>query len=116
MTRAELLALAKRAEAADGADWELDPAIARAVGHPAVDRPGFICPAYTASVDAALMLVPEGWETTIYLGGEKTCVQMETKALRQRDDFFPLEAIAATPAVAIVAASLRALAEEISDE
>jgi hypothetical protein len=67
-----------------------------------------------AYLDAALMLVPEGWETAIYLGGENTVVQMETEAMRQRMYFYPIEGLGATPALAICAAILRA--KETNDD
>lgn len=80
--RATLLALADRVEAADGPDRELDVEIFRAIGHEVEWRPvNYImelrpiinwkaphvyagmkepCPEPTASLDAALSLVPEG--------------------------------------------------------
>lgn len=67
-----------------------------------------------AFLGAAMMLVPEGWETAIYLGGENANVQMETEAMRQRIDFFPIDATAATPALALVSAIL--LAEAAKQE
>lgn len=51
------MTLIERLQQADGPSRELDAEIARHTGHPAVDRPGFICPGYTASLDAAMMLV-----------------------------------------------------------
>jgi hypothetical protein len=64
----DLHSLAARAEAAEGPDRELDMIIAEAVGW--VHRSGapyphvlaWERPAYTASLDAALTLVPEGWQ------------------------------------------------------
>ena len=65
-----LLELAVRCEAATGADRELDCAIYEALGSPKVSikRPGThgddVCiwaPFYTASLEAALSTVPDGW-------------------------------------------------------
>ena len=73
-----LMDLADRCEKAQGADRELDGAIASALGwtevHGSVLAPRFQggrplgvmdwwdhVPAYTVSIDAALSLVPEGW-------------------------------------------------------
>ena len=54
---------------------------------------------------AAMMLLPEGWETAIYLGGVNTNVQMETEAMRSGMEYFsPIDATASTPALALIAA------------
>lgn len=63
---------------------------------------------YTSSIDAAMTLVPDGWETAIYLGGVNANVQMETEEMRQKMGFFPIDATAVTPALAICVAALRA--------
>lgn len=105
-----LLELAARCEAAEGPDRELEHAIADAVIGPVKPpyRRGF-CFSYTASVDAAMMLVPEGWhlfslgETRFMLGGPW---------LAQLDDWQEIparhHATAATPALALCAAALKA--------
>lgn len=67
--------------------------------------------AFTASIDAAMTLVPKGWETAIYCGGELANVQMETERLRQQPCFIPIDGTAATPALALCAAALRALTQ-----
>lgn len=56
MTRADLLALADRVEREEPSEW-LDGDIRTAVGY----APGQAWEAYTASLDAAASLVPEGW-------------------------------------------------------
>lgn len=122
--RDTLLALAARVEGAEGPSRELDGGIWRAVnGYQAVD--GFHCdgvwhrlnpkdaaafdlpPAYTASLDAALALVPEGFEATITVRppgrvSSAICYGPGSRS-RVRD--------AATPALALTAAALRARAE-----
>jgi hypothetical protein len=99
-TETELLELAERLEKATGADDATDWAIAEAVGC----APGL---AYTASLDAAMTLVPEGAKAAtvnwcpygsgvaeVYLGNPGPMFGTE----------------AATPAIALCAAALRARA------
>lgn len=74
-----LLELAARVEAATGSDRELDAAIATGIGkkarvkygHPALGNE-YSAPAYferyTASIDSAMSLVPEGWEYSFLNG------------------------------------------------
>lgn len=78
MDKEELLALADRCEAATGADRELDLAVYRThfdgpdrFGTTARGKVQGIVPRYTASIDAALTLVPYGMRdeieiTTLY--------------------------------------------------
>ena len=120
MTRDELLALAERVEELGGPDREVD-----LVAHNLVHRhpprwgctrsnePSSLIPKYTASLDAALTLVPEGlkhWNA----GGSPTrgfagaglfgaCI----------DDVFYGEG--PTPALALTAAALRAHTETCDD-
>lgn len=129
--------LAARCEAAEGPDRELDCLIACELDRDGYSKPyqneateDWFCvlpdsngltldfkraPRYTASIDAAMTLVTEGWETAIYcapLGsGLQTNVQMETEAMRRRQAFFPIDGTAATPALALCAAALRARQE-----
>jgi hypothetical protein len=135
MTRAAMLALAERAEKATGPDRELDAAIAVAVcwrwegwseGDLAVEeaaaRSGMayvadrvrnstnsiwrLLPAYTASLDAAMTLVPEGEDYAIErVGGGHWC-SVDANGERQ-----PCVG-AATPALTLCAAALRSLAEQ----
>jgi hypothetical protein len=84
-TTAALLALAERCEAAAGPDYQMGLAIAEAAGYRPVPNPtsagGLVgrwydpdgCmtthegpPLFTASVDAALTLVPKGWSKRQY--------------------------------------------------
>ena len=69
--------LAARVEAASGPDRELDAEVALAIGWTDISGAGFVgiwerpyggmikLPAFTASLDAAMMLVPEGLYPTI---------------------------------------------------
>lgn len=140
MTRAEYLALAERAERAEGADRELDAAIFRTLGRvPAVasnvrwateerrelrgivfgpdgyEDEWWAVPAFTASLDAALSLVPEGmtwrvgWQEKRFSEGHEGVAAVPAP-LPFADDW--RESRAATPALALVAAALRALAAE----
>jgi hypothetical protein len=56
-----LLSLAGRCEEATGADRELDEAIAKAIGVASLFAAGNRDWHFTASLDAALSLVPAGW-------------------------------------------------------
>ena len=111
--------LIARLEAATGASRELDAAIAEAVGYivrydkadprgttpyyqPVPDYSWRPVPTYTASIDAALTLVPEGWDYTIYSRGEVS-VHRSKSGTRT---FYDAEA--ATPALAICIAALKA--------
>lgn len=114
-----LIELAKRCEKATGPDRELDDRIdvavfpeRHAVAHVFAERQGPFCrwlnrcPRYTASLDAALTLVLEGLRfevtTTGYKPGATVCGNSLTG---------PHEgSYAATPALALTSASLRARA------
>jgi hypothetical protein len=133
-----LLELAERVEAAEGPDRESDLDIAQAVGL----RPrhlkfipggsdlawdaesggcGFKIEPYTASLDAALTLVPEGWSVKLYAHPDGEChaeVYRLGEIIEAGDGTlmrpyaagcFPQEAgPSATPALALAAACLRA--------
>lgn len=63
-------------------------------------------PFYTSSLDAAMTLVPEGWDYCLSVGaGEPACAAMSPAG--QVSD---VSVTAATPALALTAASLRARA------
>lgn len=116
------LEIAERCEQATGPDRESDVAIHTAVttfeprvggvGWPAGELvvpafPGWEpLPAYTASLDAAITLVPEGFDVHFYLErrGGSSAIVTSTKALGLARVF------AATPALAICTAALRARA------
>ena len=124
--RAKLLELAERCEAAQGPDRGLDMLICTALNtgrrtdprDPGPDR-------FTASIDAAMTLVPKHlmeWEVCAYDAARDPRFgrfQSRIKLLNYADDPDELgpQAIAnaATPALALAAASLRARATENTD-
>ena len=131
-TRASYLALAERAERAEGADRDLDaemfarvilrqavPLLLRLSGWVEHDEQDECAPAFTASLDAALSLVPEGWRWSLdhtQMPGCRDCGRATLYA--PGDGWTPAdvaEIYAATPALALVAAALRARAEEAKD-
>ena len=143
--RATLLALAARVEAAAGADRALAKDIARALGMaPTLGHPGNygwreddygwwmatgedarILPrridpgAWLTSLDAAAALAPEGWAWAIYGGtrdeGHATAYCVPNAGAVPWPDWIR-DIDAATPALALCAAALRARAEEAGDE
>jgi hypothetical protein len=112
-----LLQLAERCEAAEGADRELDWAIFDLVAtNP--QRCGYMelglqaVPAYTASLDAAMTLVPEGWNGRLeWCRGAGYADLAHVKAGRGFEDCRP----AKTAALALCAAALRARALQSKD-
>jgi hypothetical protein len=125
MTRAELLALAARVEAAQGADRMIDSEIHITLGRPVRECAGedgclfqqlASVPHYTVSLDAAASLVPEGWAYHIAMRPWFDLYQAEGSvwAFGQRAASFT--GAASTPALALTAAAIRALAEEARDE
>lgn len=109
---AKIAALADRCEAATGPDREIDRAIIDAFGwrndHGVPIPPGYIgIPAYTASLDAAMTLVPkgapewnvEGWGSPSAVHDGRLSTGWVSGARR---------VYAATPALALCAAALRA--------
>lgn len=126
MTRATLLALAARVEAAKGADRALDLAVCRValnsepLGHAAGMSDDLLLsgyglsnpsPRYTASIDAAASLVPKGWAYCVdnNEGGYATVHPVRPLGYLSSDPW----AEAATPALALTAAAIRAAAKEI---
>ena len=136
--RATLLALAARVEAAAGADVQMDCDIAAAIGFEhwspadwadakATDAaeglpPPMMLPPpprYTTSLDAAAALVPEGflWSVASYRGDDwKPGLFCADCAPDDPSAELLCETKAATPALALCAAALRARAEEAGDE
>jgi hypothetical protein len=121
----DLEALAKRCEAAAGPDRELDAEIAATAGlrvvdegHPlgrcCYDRNGIsiVLPRYTASLDAAMTLVPEGMWGTLEFGKRSRCKLGRFGELKP----LPNEAFAYTAAQALAAASLRARSQGVNDD
>lgn len=117
----ELLALAERCEKASGPDREIDAQVARYAPHLVAflrgvpEEPQCGCRPYTASIDAAMTLVPEGWLWTVKawrLNEQKHDHKPPFYAQCSPDSWFLTDTIyAATPALALTAASLRALAQ-----
>lgn len=110
-----LLALAERCEKAEGPNIALEQAIAMAVygaqatdvtGITVVDGLAWRFPAYTASLDAAMTLVPEGcvWSvmTDYELPGRARVYDADKLASHKSDG--------TTPALSLTAAALRARA------
>lgn len=110
---ATLLSLAERVEAATGAENELDFAIQLAV----LSRAGYLpgrasCKPYTRSLDAALSLVPSGWAWQAGVGIETEAGNSDSAyAWAAPVDHGEL-VFAATPALALCAAALRARATQ----
>lgn len=111
MRRADVLALAARVEALTGPDRAVDTEIEAARGWPDVQWTG-AARRYTASLDAAASLVPAGWGYILhhYPDGSANAFVYES----QDDTHNPVGG--ATPALALTAAALRAIAEGMSDE
>ncbi len=130
MKREDLMSLADRCEKAQGADRLLDFDIAQMIGlvpigavqmRYAID-PGLFTttggdatavPRYTASLDAALSLVPEGWAWAVYGGAREEIVATAycvPNGGRLPWPDWVTDICAATPALALCAAALRALA------
>lgn len=135
-TRAALLELATRVERASGPDHVLDAHIHCAVrgytmhedsdpstgifafwtGEP-WQSPCINCSSWsevTASLDAALSLVPEGWKWSLHSADDagKPCAYCVPNMGRLPWPEWVTDIDAATPALALCAAALRALAAE----
>lgn len=120
----QLLDLADTVEKLEGPSREVDAEIAKAIGwcfvgegHP-IGRVWYnpegraaTLPAFTRSLDAAMTLVPEGWEWQIE--AEETEMFFPPSPWTYRVDMGNLITVeCVTPALALVAASLRAIAGE----
>ena len=133
MTQAEtLIALAERVENLDGPDRHVDAEIDAALGWRRVENPtaagGLIdlwhapdgtmkrrderLHLYTASLDAAMSLVPEGWVWTINQFPDKASAYLVNSACQMAR---PHEQYQATPALALTAAALRARAASLGE-
>lgn len=129
MTRTDLLNLADRIERAEGPDRVFEAAIYATIhpeefenaaeakhyaSHPPVNRADLIyfksvgVPHYTSSLDAAMQLVPEGASWNLVSVGRS---EPPVASVYLPDDTFHVfRGNAATPALALTAAALRALA------
>jgi hypothetical protein len=117
----ELIALAERVEALTGPDREINKALVPLVGLRLVEEGhpfGLCCydanghgvplPNFTASLDAAMSLVPEGWVSVRgwdYRNRASRAIFIDDEGVRL------FWGRAATPALAMTAAALRAIAE-----
>jgi hypothetical protein len=118
--------LIARLEAATGPDRELDAAIAEYAGvipegyeiavehgkpqrywwhHEDERQPYWVPSAYTASIDAALTLVPEGWAISLTVGDQGAFAELHPRVWSGLRDIL---AGAPTPALAICLAALKA--------
>ena len=119
----ELMRLAERCEAAMGPDRELDALIQMAVRkrEPLLqaDRLPMKPRHFTASLDAAMTLVPEGW-TAWELRSRRRLTRFTAEISRLCDDIDDADGEliecgnAATPALALCAAALRARTQKDS--
>jgi hypothetical protein len=109
--------LAERCEAATGPDRELSWDIWEAIGEPVIDDYSLngSAPAYTASLDAAMTLVPEGYYWTLSLGckagrdSEFGPYWAELYSMADYRSHIDVEEIpGTTPALALCAAALKA--------
>lgn len=127
--RETLLALAERCEKASGADRELDCRIWSTFNGGGFDTYRTVVPDlrqwraayYTASLDAALTLAPEGWAWTLGQNVHHRHWQASINALD--DDGAPYSVahggtgnVHTTPALALTAAALRARAALLPEE
>src|SRR6185437_4519540 len=127
--KSALLELASRCEAATGPDRDLDWAITQ-VRHPS-ENPHprnqelfLLCDGhfrrsdfnYTASLDAAMSLVPEGWDTQlrthVTTDGTAMAVLTDKAWFDEEPHGSLIQADAGTASLALTAAALRALAEK----
>ena len=116
--REKLIALAERCEKATGPSRELDLAVGSSLG---VDS--YYLKNWTASLDAAMTLVPEGWRMAALCEREPWFCRLETTDFDsvtwgKGSDWITdvvagqeTTAKAATPALALCAAALRARAD-----
>jgi hypothetical protein len=105
--RVQIMALADRAEALSGPCRETDALIEQALAEPDARYGSFHQPpAYTASIDAAMTLAGPVWRLTPF--AESSLWRAESGS---RDKGEAKVAFAATPALALTAASLRAIGE-----
>lgn len=113
------LELAERVEAASGPDRELDALIHEVFGLPfemeywseadtTPQRNLSKVPHYTASLDAAMTLVPDGWNWGVWMRHDWR--EQNAQVWHPARDASTLHGYAATPALALCAASLRARA------
>lgn len=104
-----LLELAEACERADGADRELDAAIS-AIIEPYEDSfyHRYESPRYTASLDAAMSLVPEGWDWEIGHTNGGMTIYANVGGAHEYVDHFEWRRFASSAPLALASAALRA--------
>ena len=122
MTKAEIIALAERVERAEGPSLVLDRDVALAIYPGAKPVPGVdarisvwdgngltqrTVKPYTASLDAAMSLVPEDWLWSV------EAYPNHAKAIARLPYDDGDEMRGATPALALASSALRAIAEDM---
>ena len=130
MSRDELMTLASKVETLAGACRETDALVALAKGWQETPNGGWFTPPgltvlhhktelprYTASIDAAMTLVPEGWRIVRLSETEVQGIPPFDVLLSLRDGGFGRGKVGAgfgnTPALALTAAALRAIAAQV---
>jgi len=121
-TASALVELAARCEAAEGPDRKLDLAVALAIRGQAINGVINVSARYTASIDAAMSLVPEGWG---WLVSQPNAKALASGLLKKRTPVLGEvqygydrrhSVAAATPALALTAAALRARAATLQSQ
>jgi hypothetical protein len=129
MSKAALLALADRVQALTGPCRETDSAVSIALfpdQHALVDLVRGQMSSwwamincitrYTASLDAAMTLVPEWWSYQAWQGPSGRPHEWLLRTIRDGDKCYTeVNSKAATPAIALTAAALRAIAAQMPD-
>lgn len=134
MSKAEIIRLAERVERLDGADREVDEAIQAAILGATIEWSAFrqcnvyhkdgrwvsigAVPAYTASLDAAMGLVPATsfWRIGHDADDPSGFTAQSSYELAEPILLGFVTATAATPALALTSAALRAIAASMEDE
>lgn len=103
--------LIAKLESATEGSRELDALIWQALGNPVPRRPDWPyhvpAPTWTTSIDAALSLVPEGWEWALEFN-QNNDETAWVATCRMGDPMLFIEPEAATPALALCIAALKA--------
>ena len=114
INRATLEALLARVLEGTGPDRELDRALAMALT-PKARRGMYVRRHYTASLDAALTLVPEGWSWHAALRTYLTPSRATGSVWQEGQQYALFNADANTPARALIAACLKVRMEKLGE-
>lgn len=106
--------LIERIEGAEGPSRELDAEIIKLVSRGVLDGEYWTLPAYTASLDAAMTLVPEGWNVGIFL--RHAWLRQNAQVWHRGIEASTKHGNAATPALALAAAALKARTATAKDD